>query len=83
MFTITAYLGVKLIMVIKDVIITTYLDVKLSRSFNQNDLTLYITLIRSMPHIRFPKFAYEDEKFLGKLEDISGRWDQVLSINLY
>ena len=39
-------------------------------SFNSFFVSLivpYITLITSKPHIRFPKFTYVDEKFLGEL----------------
>jgi len=57
MFTITAHPGVT---------ITAYLDVKLIMHINQIDLTPYVTHITSKPHhIRFPKFTYVDEKFLG------------------
>ena len=56
--SITAYLGCQPI--------TAYLDVKVIMHIKQIELTLYITLIRAKPHIRFPKFTYVDEKFLGE-----------------
>jgi hypothetical protein len=54
MFTSTAHPGVKLLKPIWDVML-----------INQSQIfTLYISLIRAKPHIRFPKFTYVDEKFL-------------------
>jgi hypothetical protein len=88
MFTITAHPGVKLIMAIWDVIVTTDLDTSLfaylfilyscSSLHHPNQLMLLLT-----PHIRFPKFTYVDEKFLGEFWESLDWWDQVLSINLY
>lgn len=45
----------------------------LIRSINQIDLTPYITLITSKPHIRLPKFTYVDGNFLGEVGKVGAQ----------
>ncbi|GEM02100.1 hypothetical protein HHA03_16320 [Halolactibacillus halophilus] len=58
MFTITAYLGVKVIMYISQIKLTLYITLSRAKPH----------------YIRFPKFTYVDGKFLGELGGLGIHW---------